>query len=784
MELTSEGHPNQAAQLNNLGLALRRRFDRLGDLGDLDNAISSQQKAVKLTPEGHPSLPPRLDNLGAALRRRFACLGNREDIDNAMSCLQRALDLTPEDDPEYLGQLSNLGIALLNRFERLGIIKDIDNAIHGLRKAVDLAPEGDPDLPGRLSNLGWALQCRFEHLGNLNDIENGISSLRKAVELTPESDPARPGRLSNLGTALRGRFERFGSLEDIENAISDLQKAVESSAESPDLPTLLCNLGGTLMKRFERLGRLKDIDDAISSLQKAIEISPMAHPDRLSQLGQLGGAFRMRFERLGSLDDINNAISSLGRVAELTPMAGADKPASLSNLGSAFRRRFERFGNIEDINNAISSLRKAVELTPDAHPYLSSRLKNLGIALQIRFEHLHDPEDLETGIQYLSKAAKSATGSAMLRLTAAQAWAKAASANSRSPLPAFSCAIDLLPRIAWLGLPVTDQHALLADFGGIVREAVAAAIQWEELETAVEWAEQGRSVVWQNMLGLRTPLDDLRARHPHLANQIQDISRRMDASTSHDGVNAAQKSSMLANDWENTVKEIRQLRGFEGFLKAKTFSQLAPVAHEGPVVILNVDHSRCDALLLIADDSDDKHVSVINIPLTRFSYVKGQKLSEKLSSVLTSAGVRARGDIRKTKLIYPEGNGDAAFADLLRILWLDIVEPVITGLAYQVWHCYHPSMLLIVCPSGGTSGTSYSHLVVRDGIPRLLTHSRGRHLWRTSRRQTIELCGLVLHSDTYCYTGPVGTSWARQFQDSYNRTALDTLRGTNPKNGG
>jgi hypothetical protein len=408
-------------------------------------------------------------------------------------------------------------------------------------------------------------------------------------------------------------------------------------------------------------------------------------------------------------------------------------------------------------------VRKAVELTPDAHPYLSNRLKNLGIVLQLRFERLHNPEDSETAIQCLSNAAKLTTGSAMPRLTAAQDWAKVESANSRSPLPAFSCAIDLLPRIAWLGLPVTDQHALLAEFGGIVREAVAAAIQSEELETAVEWAEQGRSVVWQNMLGLRTPLDDLRARHPQLAKQIQDITRRMDASTSKEGVDAAQKSSMLANDWENTVKEIRQLRGFEGFLKAKTFSQLAPVAYEGPVVILNVANSRCDALVLIADDSDDKQVSVTNIPLTRFSYAKGQKLSKKLSSVLTSAGVRARGDIRKTKVVYPEENGNAAFADLLRILWLDIVEPVITGLAYQVWHRYLLSMLLIVCPSGGTSGTSYSHLVVRNGFPRIFTHSRRRHLWCTSRRQIIELCSLVLHSDTYCYTGPVGTRWSRQF---------------------
>jgi len=91
--------------------------------------------------------------------------------------------------------------------------------------------------------------------------------------------------------------------------------------------------------------------------------------------------------------------------------------------------------------------------------------------------------------------------------------------HSRSSLSAYSCAIDLLPHVAWLGLPITDQHALFTDVGGIASKAVSAAIQSEELKTAVQWAEQGRSIVWRNMLGLRTPVDDLRAKHPRLADQ-------------------------------------------------------------------------------------------------------------------------------------------------------------------------------------------------------------------------------------------------------------------------
>jgi len=66
---------------------------------------------------------------------------------------------------------------------------------------------------------------------------------------------------------------------------------------------------------------------------------------------------------------------------------------------------------------------------------------------------------------------------------------------------------ELLSRVAWLGLPVTGQHVLLADVGGMARKAISAAMRLKELETAVKWAEQGRPTVWKNMLGLRTPFE-------------------------------------------------------------------------------------------------------------------------------------------------------------------------------------------------------------------------------------------------------------------------------------
>jgi len=202
-----------------------------------------------------------------------------------------------------------------------------------------------------------------------------------------------------------------------------------------------------------------------------------------------------------------------------------EQPLHLSNLGNLLKSRFQRLRSISDIENAILNNQQSVDLTQDGHPEKPVYPSGLGSALSHRLSHLKSLTDLGGVLRAYSRAAKSPTGSPNVRFRAARAWAKISDEYCRSSLPGYACAIDLLPRVAWLVLPVTDQHALLTEVGGIVHDAVSAAIKWGEFKIAVEWAEQGRSIVWQNMLGLRAPIDDLRARYPHLANRIQDIVR-------------------------------------------------------------------------------------------------------------------------------------------------------------------------------------------------------------------------------------------------------------------
>ena len=61
---------------SNLGNALRARFERTGNVADLDAAIDAGQQAVAAAMAEHPNRPGFLSNLGIALRHPLRASGD------------------------------------------------------------------------------------------------------------------------------------------------------------------------------------------------------------------------------------------------------------------------------------------------------------------------------------------------------------------------------------------------------------------------------------------------------------------------------------------------------------------------------------------------------------------------------------------------------------------------------------------------------------------------------------------------------------------------------------
>ncbi|KAJ7440889.1 TPR-like protein [Mycena latifolia] len=700
--LTPESHPDKPSWLNNLGNSLLSRFERLGDLTDLNESMSRFKAAISLTPEGHPDKPSRLINLGNSLVVHFEQLGNLTDLNEAVSKFDAAVTLTPEGHPAMPLRLNNLGNSLLTRFEQLGNLTDLNESISKVKAAVSLTPEGHPDKPSWLNSLGAALRSRFERFGDLTDLNESVSKFEAAVSLTPEGHPDKQLWLSSLGVSLLSRFERLGDLTNLNESMSRFKDAVSLTPEGhPDKPSRLNNLGNSLSHRFERLGDLTDLNESVSTKEAAVSLTPEGHPDKPSWLNNLGYSLLTRFEQLGNLTDLNESISNVETAVSLTPEGHPDKPSRLNNLGNSLLTRFEQLGNLSDLNESMSKFEAAVALTPEGHPDKPSWLNNLGNCLHHRFNRLKDPRDCEDMLIQYSHAASCPTGTAHVRFQASTMWAHYAHIYQHpSLLHAYTAAVELVPKVAWLGLSISDRHHQLLKAGQLVREAASSAIDAHEYGKAVEWLEQGRSVIWSQFRSLRTPVDDLHMLHPKLAAELISVSSLLETSSTRNGTDTteigpsqsleatAQQYHNLAVQRDKLLQQIRGLAGFEQFLLPKLISELSQAAKMGPVVLLNTSRYSCDALILIPDLEGE----IIHIPLLDFTLDQAEDLSIALGSLVRGA---ARGD-RLSASREGELPPDKEFSRILSALWMKIVKPVLNGLTLtnpsyedpgRIWWC-------------------------------------------------------------------------------------------------
>jgi hypothetical protein len=90
---------------------LLRRFQRFDDLDDLNSAVRAAIKVMILTPNDHPNMNFRLYNLGDSLSFRFQVqrVGDVADIDQAISIFGEAADLSFDTHPDKGSHLNHTG---------------------------------------------------------------------------------------------------------------------------------------------------------------------------------------------------------------------------------------------------------------------------------------------------------------------------------------------------------------------------------------------------------------------------------------------------------------------------------------------------------------------------------------------------------------------------------------------------------------------------------------------------------------------------------------------------
>ncbi|KAH7325429.1 CHAT domain-containing protein [Rhizoctonia solani] len=689
LTLIPEGSPSLPACLINLSAVYYQRFKRLDDLAALDSAIEYQLQSRSLIPDKSSAQPKQSTALGELYYHRHSRLGSLDDLAQSIECLLQACSLTTDGDPELPTRLNLLSVAYCQSFMRLGNVADLNNSIETSTKACYLTPMGHSTLAARLVTLSASYQKRFKRLGDLADLDKAIEQGLKAQNLTSEGEPELPDLLGHLGVSYHQRFMRLHDPADLDKAIELKHRAcLLASADNSNFHTQLSNLGMSYRERFVSFGNPEDLSKAIEYGVQARATTPKGHPDLTSVLSQLGVSYNYQFKNLGNRSALDNAIACKLEAYSLTLAGDHLFPARLANLSMSYSERFALLGDPEDLKKTIEGLLKASSLYPGGHPDLPYLLKELGHSHRKKYEALGEPNHIEQALDYFRQAARCSIGNPKGRLDAALGWARTARKYKLSDdLHGYQAAIEILPEFIWLGATIDQRYDTLGQLSSVAIEAASAAISSGEFTLAIEWLEQGRSIVWNQIILLRSPLDELHIHHPSLASRLQSLGHELHNAGSRvsnpeapatDSTNLeqeAQKHHQLAQEYTDLLSQVRQLPGFENFLRPKAANELVNAARSGPVVIINVHMTRSDALVILPGKSDIHHIE-----LPKLTYKGASVARVEMELSLGRGGVTDRTERRP---IQSKSDQQQGFRQTLEMLWEAVAKPVLDFLGYN-----------------------------------------------------------------------------------------------------
>jgi len=579
-------------------------------------------------------------------------------------------------------------------------------------------------------NMSLELLHEHERTGSVEALDDALLLVYYALLLGSEYDSIAVEAGNQLGAILNRKYEHSTDEAFLESAKIVLFRAVDKAAgDGPRLQRVLTNLGHTLIRSSKCSGNGDELLLAVDALRKAVAIAP---DDRAEHAA-----------------------------------------ASLTNLSTALVKCFHRFRSAAALDEALIAIARAVDATPSGDRDLSNRLSNLSSVLTTRRGHLSDPTGHEEALVACRRAMHRATGpnrwSAMITLAhvlldggpddvrealevsraaigeiaphqykhyhAVLVHASALQAAGASPTEV----VDLLARAE---ATVPGGHPDRPDVLGALGEALLRRGHDGDRERAVPcFLEVSKTPS-------ASPLDRALAAGRAAMSQVElaehevatgtfgealgllesAVERGLDAegderllASAPLLVNAAASCALDAGRPERAVELLEQGRGIllaraVGVAAVPEFDVLKQAAAGGPVVLVNVDGRRADALVV-----RESGVRVVRLPELTLSDLGDRVIAYALA--LQDVDAEDVAEQLKARSVV---NGTLAW------LWTAIVRPVLEVVDEpRVWWCPTSMLALFPLHAAGVYGAdpvSALDRVVSSYTPtlRALLHTRSR----------------------------------------------------------
>jgi CHAT domain-containing protein len=291
----------RAAALNNLGLALRARFELTGDHDDLRSSLNAQRDALRLTAEDAHERVNRLNNLANALWALYLSAGVLADLDEAVVAYKAAV-AAPANSVTRAACLLGLGTACWTRWGRRQLPGDLDAAIDAFTAAAGLIDAGSHGFAHCSLNLGAAYFARWRHRNERGDLDAAIGHWQASRDHPLAEPEIVEAATSNLGAALWERHGATGDARDLDQAITLLGLAPDK-ARAPLQPGRIFTLAGALRRRYDLRGATEDMDRGRDAYWRACALGATGNPGVALASGQQWGEWAASRKAFAEADE-------------------------------------------------------------------------------------------------------------------------------------------------------------------------------------------------------------------------------------------------------------------------------------------------------------------------------------------------------------------------------------------------------------------------------------------------------------------------------------------------
>jgi len=145
------------------------QYQAKGTVSFINDATEKIQEGL----ERMPNSPAFLQAYGTILTHRYECLGDLTDLQNAIEATQKVISSNEASEEVKLFGRSNLAIMYAYLYERELQEEHLETAVQMAKQVERETRCGHPDRPRFLGVLAQVLRDRFEHKGQQGDLKRG-----------------------------------------------------------------------------------------------------------------------------------------------------------------------------------------------------------------------------------------------------------------------------------------------------------------------------------------------------------------------------------------------------------------------------------------------------------------------------------------------------------------------------------------------------------------------------------------------------------------------------------